>query len=876
VLSTCFNSVDCSQSCSSQPETWAGCRNTTSRPFETMSITLKSRELSQWHKVGVDDLSSVADVDSALTASCQASQDVEAELDRLLDRVTASSSTRGAVLAGVSQIASVASDDAAELASLLETTSRTAEGASARIRFLGNIILHGKNVLRRVDQVLTLRVCAEGAKTALSAGDLASAANHVQTYLALDQDIRNDDASLSAVTQMNQSLNELSRKVREKADEVAQQISSTGKQEFSVPAVLSAMKLFVPIGLAEEGILRFASCVNDQIAREADANMRSLMDNRPTDAASDSTSISNGGENESHIVVLAQLFETVAAYLHDSETSVIDIFGGQSLVTLGYKMQQLCDVYCEKIFVRYSDARSLDQVVRAVRTESANARDLDPLLNELVVMSQRISAYFSFMKARCLAALKNCNEAVSIAKNCVNFTSLGRVLPDTNVGSHFSEAAKPTFESHDDKDPNLSEPFSSSSVDDVFGSSKLADWERSLTSRYVELEAYFMRDNVLKAIRIDELGNQTSLTSTAVDDFFFVLQKVMGRSLVYGGNPKNILVILHHMNTCIGGDLLGYTRRRLRETEAGLEKMHGASTSSSSLPSAALTVSYLAEFAKANISSSGSSSALGSGLNDVSEDANYDYFVALNNASVAAEYAVRFGANVEQSVVQLYGTLESREHLSGPLGQINDSCRALSSTLEQGLVRLGDVLTSRIAPVLERFLSDLNYNLSDDSLNLDDSSAFSFSLGFLDAVEGKVLHPSIEKRLTEANWDLLVRHVSIWAANKVEFALFLPGTATSSNVAKKFNTLGGLRADRDVRSLSAYFSGKCRRTSVRDVFARLSQIALLINLEQPSEVYDIWGGNAGGMTWRLSPGEVRRALLLRIDFKEEVVRKLKL
>lgn len=49
--------------------------------------------------------------------------------------------------------------------------------------------------------------------------------------------------------------------------------------------------------------------------------------------------------------------------------------------------------------------------------------------------------------------------------------------------------------------------------------------------------------------------------------------------------------------------------------------------------------------------------------------------------------------------------------------------------------------------------------------------------------------------------------------------------------------------------------------SVRDKFARLTQVAILITLEKVSEVADFWG--KGPVTWRLTAQEVRQILGLR-------------
>jgi hypothetical protein len=81
--------------------------------------------------------------------------------------------------------------------------------------------------------------------------------------------------------------------------------------------------------------------------------------------------------------------------------------------------------------------------------------------------------------------------------------------------------------------------------------------------------------------------------------------------------------------------------------------------------------------------------------------------------------------------------------------------------------------------------------------------------------------------------------------------------------------LGSVQLDSDLRVLSAYFQSLCRRSSersamlqlslffnqpiiylVRELFARLTQISTLLNLEKPSDLLEFWGENSGHMTWR--------------------------
>lgn len=92
---------------------------------------------------------------------------------------------------------------------------------------------------------------------------------------------------------------------------------------------------------------------------------------------------------------------------------------------------------------------------------------------------------------------------------------------------------------------------------------------------------------------------------------------------------------------------------------------------------------------------------------------------------------------------------------------------------------------------------------------------------------------------------------------------------------KKFNQLGGLQLDKELRVLQNHFSTISQKT-VRDKFARLTQMAALLYLEKVREAEEFWGQNSTYMTWRLTPGEVRRVLSLRIDFNKDLIAKLKL
>mmetsp|Transcript_33840 Transcript_33840/g.132919 ORF Transcript_33840/g.132919 Transcript_33840/m.132919 type:complete len:147 (-) Transcript_33840:81-521(-) len=143
---------------------------------------------------------------------------------------------------------------------------------------------------------------------------------------------------------------------------------------------------------------------------------------------------------------------------------------------------------------------------------------------------------------------------------------------------------------------------------------------------------------------------------------------------------------------------------------------------------------------------------------------------------------------------------------------------------------------------------------------------------FLQTVENQAMS-DLERFLIDSVWDGLIRRLAEWSAKTIELALM--GT-TAGTSPKRLNALGALQLDRDIRSLSTFFATNSKRGTVRDIFARLSQISMLVNFENPSEVYDLWGANAGGMTWRLTPTEVRKGLSLRVDFSADAIKNLRL
>lgn len=126
-----------------------------------------------------------------------------------------------------------------------------------------------------------------------------------------------------------------------------------------------------------------------------------------------------------------------------------------------------------------------------------------------------------------------------------------------------------------------------------------------------------------------------------------------------------------------------------------------------------------------------------------------------------------------------------------------------------------------------------------------------------------VLRPLLEHIRKYFLSDLASRVADIFAervARRVELAV----------LNKKFTLLGGIGLDENIQALQQFFSMHLDG-SVRIQFTRLTEIASLLTLEDVKEFREVFGSALSSSGMRLRPQEVRKFLLLRVDFNENDV-----
>ena len=343
-----------------------------------------------------------------------------------------------------------------------------------------------------------------------------------------------------------------------------------------------------------------------------------------------------------------------------------------------------------------------------------------------------------------------------------------------------------------------------------------------VAGHYLTLEEYYLQASCAKAVAISELP-PGALTSSMIDDVFFLLLKA-GRRAAASGSVQCCCAVLNHVAAAAGGELRDAIVARLRGAPArllALSASNGAPDNNAAAEAAA----------------------------------------CLNDADVAAEYVVKLRGQLEAAAAEAFEGAGERERVRGVLAELADTASGLRAAATAASEELAAGVAPRLRPLCDA-AGAARYELSEAEYAAAEADE-PWALRLLAGAEA-ALAP-LQPLLSPGLFDSLVQAVVDGVAARLEAVLW----------QRRFNALGALALDRDLRTLLGGLSGLTPRT-VRDKFARLSQLASCVGLEAPEEILDYWGDNAGALTWRLTPAEVRRALALRVDFRADAIAALRL
>ena len=357
---------------------------------------------------------------------------------------------------------------------------------------------------------------------------------------------------------------------------------------------------------------------------------------------------------------------------------------------------------------------------------------------------------------------------------------------------------------------------------------------------YCLLERCYLERSIAKAAAMDKLPTE-GLTSSLVDDAFYLLLKCARRAAA-SRSPQCLCNVLSNINQILVSDVKAAVQRRLRGSVQRL--LSGLSAEDAEIDAGP-----------------GRAGAEGGERGRIGQRGVGEAAAALNNLDVCSEYIQKLRRELERTAQATPYAAPDKDRIRsclGDLGKTAGDYRALSSSALEAVAR---GIVPRLRSNLD-ILTGISYELSET-----DYSAYEAEDPWAQRVLASLEECSaqLQPLLTQANYDSVVHLIIDAIVGRIEAVL----------MQKRFNQLGALQLDKEVRGLVSQTSSLTERT-VRDKFARLSHISTALNLDSPAEILDYWGENAGTMNWRLTGREVKQVLRLRRDFAPDDIELLTL
>lgn len=239
--------------------------------------------------------------------------------------------------------------------------------------------------------------------------------------------------------------------------------------------------------------------------------------------------------------------------------------------------------------------------------------------------------------------------------------------------------------------------------------------------------------------------------------------------------------------------------------------------------------------------------------------------LALNNMQLAAECTVRMFAYLESEAIATFQDGKELSKVRASISGLTDSISTFRASLEAGVSALCTRLTLRVRSSLNVFegaSSLIRYELTEASLSggPESGSSAAFQSEFLPSLAA-ILAP-LQYALTPSLAVSVVTKIASYVAKQIE-----PRVRR-----KRFNQVGAIQFEADIRSLASFFAARSSRRAVRDRFARLQLMAQLLTLDDLSDATDVMRSSGG----ELGHDEARAILALRVDLSPEAISSVQL
>ncbi|CAK0895332.1 unnamed protein product [Prorocentrum cordatum] len=603
------------------------------------------------------------------------------------------------------------------------------------------------------------------------------AAQYVARFRA-SQDALPPGTDEASVRVLREAEAQLSALVRQRFEGAMAAKDSAGVSRFA--------KLFHPLGLAGEGVQKYVEFIRKSLAEQCALEFRQL--------APPSFGKKVDAEPMPYEKAIRSVYLAIADIVQEHQESVENEFGPENFIVVVRGLLDEVDVQGIRVLERFFKDNA-----KVFQQQATEMQEVGAVLDETAVITQRTQQFDTYIR--------------NVAEGVVE------LIADKEV---FVKSLPQGYNEQDGL-PQLS---------------KLVHRVQELVSSYpAACEQSFLLRSVEKAIRApDSLdpNDAEQLTTTLVDDAFFVMSTSLGRS-ISSCEINAVCAMVNHVNAALGGELKSALVRNLSESKSSYSNwvtypQNLAPAERGQHPLATLFVDQEGR-PRASLTAADS---WPHALNDLQQCVGY---VDKLRGGAFDEWFPSEGPDKDKRVMfeHCIGTLDAtkveleNEHAK----HCKDGLNLLKKHLQRTLVPLD---------TLDYDIDEAQYN----DYQVNDPFARSFS------AQAEVLHAHLRSVLNPASCDEILSQMAEQTCRRIEKAA----------LSKRFSLFGALQFESDVRALCSFFTSVSEQ-ALRHKFARLFEMSSLLSLEGVEELRDICGELR---SWRLSPEEIRTLLEARTDF----------
>eukprot|EP00210_Caulerpa_lentillifera_P000479 g462.t1 len=741
------------------------------------------RESSVRHNVDLSLISSVtnpAEIAKLLSEVYNEERTVDAELRSLIDRRDTFEDLLTTAIQESNEVLEVVNADAEQLLRGVTNASIVAEGISSTVKSLDTTQSNVKAALSHISIIVDRSTCVHRLRESMDREDYETATQCVSQFHALQKEISEQPephqkqvgSDFSPVVKFIASGCCGIRGVVAGSYQTKNKRRNPKRQWKSNHLFRQTPDPARPRSESrEEALESYSTYLKSVVSGKGRIEYQSL-----------SESLESRSKKADFIKHISDLFRSVAVLIEQHQEILVDSFGENATLELIQSLQKECEEHTIRILKRFIEERKVAQIVQEISLrrsksfsgapaqsmETVDPRTIENALIDILNLVRRCSEFALFLDKRL--------ELIS------NSASLGT--------SRLSRLSKSVLEVQ----------------------------VRELTSFYVNLEEFYLEENVKKAIEIDKLL-AGSLVSSMVDDVFFVFRKSASRAISSRSVPC-ACAILSLMNNLLSQNYTAALQQKLSPGPG--------------------------EFLQLLIS----------GDEEVSgqkEQTSADFGTFWNNVQISVVYIGKIKEELDQRIEANFMNSKERETVSSILADLSKTSLDLERLMESGKTRLCEILLTKLMPNLQE-ITKCEYQLDEQSYEqLSEMELWPHHI----TAQIERYSNQLMTRLTTENHSQVIDALMNALVRRFEVQL----------MQKKFNQLGGLQLDRDVRLLVTRFS-EMTQSAVRERFSRLTQMGTILCFESVEEMLDYWGDEGGSIDWKLSPGEIKSILRLRTDFSE--------